>query len=918
MKLHIRMKSLCILIMLAILLPFSGTANATNEGAQASLASPSAHQVYKPGDIVEISGTAQKVTEVTLAVRNPQGGLLYAAQPKVLNNSFTSSFTLEPQAAEGKYSILVGGLGLQVKSYSFTVSEAGGAAIELTKPSADASFKPGDIVEIAGTGQKVNSVAVCVRNSNNGRVYVGQPSVVDGKFTTRFTLPANAVAGKYNIAITAAGLAGAKNYSFSATSPTGGGPVEPEPKKDAILFINGNGVAKKVSYTRAELEAMNQQSEVLSATSDYPEDLVVAVEGVPLRTLLEEAGINWGSAQKITFSGSDGYTAEFTINELFYQKRYIFPGRSEVEPIIALKRAERSSSFGDMSTQDTPVMVYGQRAQTEQTLLWFVKRLTTINVSTSSPGTWTKPEAKIITPDSKQKVATQGGEVKSGSQVYLYCSDPVAKIYYTTDGSTPDMNSKIFNLHGCGPLVGKDDPILVDKTTTVKAMAIGRGKQNSEVASFTFTVAGTTTDPAKPTILDNVVQQPVDEKNIKKEEQELEEGRKGEKLTLQAGVMEDIETGEPGSRLVISSTGDVDEVTTVVPASVLQKAQGKSMLLGINSQIGNYTLPLANLNLAEIAAGLNAKPEELTFNIIISKAPDKIKNKLLGKVQEGQEMQADPVEFRLEITTPDGKKIEYKSFANMYIERNIPLTGDVNVNQATGVVWNEAQGRFLPLPTRFEIIDGQNRAIILNRSNSIYTVLQTSKSFSDIKGHWAQADIELLAAKMVISGKNENSYEPYSNITRAEFAALLVRALGLEEGVLKPGQFKDIDSKAWYAGSIAAATNENIIKGYDGNLFKPDNNISREEMAAMIARAARVAGKAKTITTSEQEQQLAKFKDQAKISSWAARDVALAVRTGIIQGMPGEEFAPQSNADRAQSAAILKRFLSSINFISSK
>ena len=81
----------------------------------------------------------------------------------------------------------------------------------------------------------------------------------------------------------------------------------------------------------------------------------------------------------------------------------------------------------------------------------------------------------------------------------------------------------------------------------------------------------------------------------------------------------------------------------------------------------------------------------------------------------------------------------------------------------------------------------------------------------------------------------------------------------------------------------------------------------------MITRAARVAGKEETLSDSEQEQQLAQFTDKQMISPWAAKDLALAVKAGIIKGMPGGDFAPQTNADRAQSAAILKRFLTHVH-----
>ena len=394
-----------------ILFSFSGIGYAEIGGVQVELTSPGIHQVYQPGDVVEIRGTAQGLAEVSVAVGDARGKRLFVAQPEVAGGVFATHFTLEPGSVEGKYTISISGLGLpQPKTYNFTVSEAGGAVIELAKPSDGAEFEAGDTVEIAGTAEKVSTVAVCVRNSKDGRVYVAQPRVEANQFTTRFTLSSDAVGGRYTIAVMAAGRAEARTSHFTVRSAEGGIPGEeddPGSKKDAILFIGGDGVAQEVSYTRAELEEMRQERVVLSATSDFPEDLVVAVEGVPLRTLLEEAGIGWGIAQKVTFVGIDGYSAEFTVNELFIDKRYIFPGQREVEPIVALKRVERSSNFEDMREQDTPVMCYGQRAPTEQTLLWFVKRLKYINVTTDSPDTWSKPEARIITPGTSQKVATQ-------------------------------------------------------------------------------------------------------------------------------------------------------------------------------------------------------------------------------------------------------------------------------------------------------------------------------------------------------------------------------------------------------------------------------------------------------------------------------------------------------------------------------
>ncbi len=786
-------------------------------------------------------------------------------------------------------------------------------ALQVTKPSEGQEFEAGDVVEITGVAQHMSQVAIFVRNSKKGRVYVAQPPVVDDSFTTEFTLPDDTMAGGYTIEITGAGLAAAQSCHFTVTSTGGGGGGGTEPDPDAIMFISGNGVANEISFSWADLEAMAQERVLYSTTNDMPQDKPVAAEGVPLETLLDQAGMT--GARMITFKGSDGYTINFTVDELLNTTRYRFKNgktETEVKPVIALKRVEGSASFSDMNTSDTPVLCYGQRAQTEQTLLGFVKRLKYITVTTSSPGQWAQPVAKIVTPGSEQKAATQGGEVESGSKIYLETALGT-NIYYTTNGTTPDLDSKIFNPHGCGALQGQVDPVIVNKATTVKAMTVGRGKRDSGVLTLTFTVAGVTPEPGV-TGGGLVTQQAVEEKNILIEELDLENGRKGEKITLQEGVLEDIEKGEPGSRLAITSTSDVDEVITEVPAAAVQKARERGMLLGIDSRIGNYTLPLDSLSLDEIAGELSVKQVELSLNIVISKATEDIKNHLAAQVREGQQMLTDPVEFTVEITAPGGKKVECKSFGGAYVERELAL-GEVDVNHATGVLWNEAKDGFLPVPTRFETRGVLYYAVILNRTNSLYTVLQSSKTFSDIEDSWAKEDIELLAAKMLTAGKSETTYEPGSNVTRAEFAALLVRALGLEEGVLKEGHFIDVASTDWYAGSVAAATGENIIAGYEGGLFKPDACITREEMAAMIARAGRVAGNEDNLADGEQEELLDRFKDREAISSWAAPDVALAAKAEIISGMPGGEFSPGSNADRAQSAAILKRFLTYINFI---
>ncbi len=601
----------CVFMMLAMSLLMCGAGYADDGKVKVNLPSHSSHHVYKQGDRVEMEGTAQNLTEVTITVQDEQGNPVFNSRAKVENGVFTAGFTLSPTAAEGKYTIIVGGAGQQeLKRYKFSVTSA----------------------EVPGS----------------------------------------------------------------------------QTETEVILTINGNGVAKEVSFTRAELEAMSQEREIFSVVSDWPNNLFVAAEGIPLQSLLAKAGMK-PEARMFTFTGSDGYRIDFTVDELLNDTRYYFPdlmkssaaGKKAVQPVIALQRVEDDDDFAKMNDRDTPVLCFGQRALTEQILCEYVKRLKTITVTTDSPEQWEQPSVKVTDPDTRQEVAAPGGKVKKGSEIVLE-GDPKVKIYYTTDGSAPGLESKIYNVSFHVPALNK--PIAVEKDTIIKAKTVGWGKRDSEVADFTFTVDGQLPDQS---------------------------------ITKQ--VAEDKPAG------------------------------------------------------------------------------------------------------------PEASAVE------------------------------------------------------------------TGRTFTDIQDSWAREDIEFMAARKLIYGKSETAFEPGSDITRAEFAALMVRVLGLPAGVLREGQFQDVAGADWYAGSVAAATDKKIIAGYDGGFFKPDARITREEIAAMIARAACAAGKEESLSGGAREQLLAQFEDRQMISPWAEEDVALAVRAGIIKGLPGGDFSPRTYADRAQSAAILKRFLTYIN-----
>lgn len=204
------------------------------------------------------------------------------------------------------------------------------------------------------------------------------------------------------------------------------------------------------------------------------------------------------------------------------------------------------------------------------------------------------------------------------------------------------------------------------------------------------------------------------------------------------------------------------------------------------------------------------------------------------------------------------------------------------------------------------VVDGDN--IVEQRDTfSSYAVIENKVSFGDIASvqAWAGRQIAVVAAKGAIEGVGNNNFAPKSNVTRAEFAKMLIRALNLENNSAKQS-FGDVSSNAWYAQYVAVAAEKGIITGRSAAQFDPNATITRAEMATMIARAVKSVNP--TATTSATA--LSQFSDAAKISASLKDGVAFAASNNLVIGNAGK-FNPNNTATRAEAAVIIYR---TINF----
>ncbi|MCR8636639.1 S-layer homology domain-containing protein [Paenibacillus radicis (ex Xue et al. 2023)] len=364
-------------------------------------------------------------------------------------------------------------------------------------------------------------------------------------------------------------------------------------------------------------------------------------------------------------------------------------------------------------------------------------------------------------------------------------------------------------------------------------------------------------------------------------------------------------------KIKLEASGTESSAQVQLTASLLADAQSKlpTAVLSVHFDNVTYDLPIKALNLDAIANSLGAAVKDIKINVQIEKVTGTTATAIENKAkQAGLTPLTGALAFN--ITAEAGNKtISVNEFGTIYVSRSIVIGKSVDVSKATAVMYNPVTGEMRFVPAVFSGSGTNTQVTIQRPGNSIYMVVDSNKTFTDLDGHWAKDDVELLASKLLIQGITDTGFAPNNQITRAEFAALLVRAMGLSED--SESKFSDVKSTDWFAGSVNAAAKAGLIDGFEGGVFKPASYITREQMAVMISRSLSLAGK----HPEGDVKGLFTFADSQMIGTWAKDAVSQSVNAKIINGMTDQTFAPNENSSRAQAAVMLKRLLKYTGFI---
>ncbi|MGN7382561.1 RCC1 domain-containing protein [Paenibacillus sp. SAFN-117] len=515
--------------------------------------------------------------------------------------------------------------------------------------------------------------------------------------------------------------------------------------------------------------------------------------------------------------------------------------RGEVQPLkVGLNRID--------------ILVTAEDQQEKVTYTLHVKRLS----QEAEPEQVSKPVAE-----------PSGGAVPAGTMVTLSTTMEGATVYYTTDGSTPSRSSVEYTA-----------PIEVTTEMTLKAIAVKEGMLDSEVLEEQYTIA---TIPAPANLTASAADRSV---------------------TLKWDA--------------VTGTGSVTYAVyqaegTSVP---VDPANWKLIQSNVSANSYNVTGLTNGTTYAFVVKAITVKGASDFSNVAIATPRAPGGNSGSGGGGGGRVLSnnADLADLQVWV---EGKLLKLSpSFTSGTTEYTARTEGErieivvKEAHSAAKVIW---KGKVITDSIQVDLEEGDNTIELTvqaeNGTKKTYTLTiyrempkpnEPVIAFTDIDGHWAEDYIMRAVEKGFVSGYPDGTFEPNNPVTRAEFTVMLAGALKLE-GNGSELTFTDHDRiGGWAKQAVAQAVQAGIVDGYNDGSFRPNAQITRVEMAAMIARALQLQLNANASTG---------FADDEAIPQWAKGAVEAIRKLGIVDGRGGNRFVPNETATRAEATVMLLRLL---------
>ncbi|WP_243391234.1 S-layer homology domain-containing protein [Paenibacillus sp. GM1FR] len=360
-----------------------------------------------------------------------------------------------------------------------------------------------------------------------------------------------------------------------------------------------------------------------------------------------------------------------------------------------------------------------------------------------------------------------------------------------------------------------------------------------------------------------------------------------------------------GATVTILLNTQSDVVIGELNGQMIKNMEEKNATLKIQTPSATYTLPSRQINIQALSnqLGQSINLKDIQIQIEISTPGAEMLRVITDAIEKNRFTLVAPT-YNFEVRGISGNRTINITHFNAYVERTIAIPEGVDPNRITTGIVIDTDGSVRHVPTQVIVNGAKYYAKVNSLTNSTYSIIWNPIEFQDVQNHWAKAQVNDMGSRMVMDGTGKGMFTPDRDITRAEFATILVRGLGLKLDTSN-NVFSDVSTDVWYSRAINTAYDYQLLDGFKDGTFRPDDKITREQAMNIMARAMAITG----LKVPSGSAGLQMYTDAADSSVWAYSGIAESVQAGIFSGRSDGKLAPKAYITRAEVAAIVSRLL---------
>ncbi|ANY67323.1 hypothetical protein BBD42_13190 [Paenibacillus sp. BIHB 4019] len=394
-------------------------------------------------------------------------------------------------------------------------------------------------------------------------------------------------------------------------------------------------------------------------------------------------------------------------------------------------------------------------------------------------------------------------------------------------------------------------------------------------------------------------------------------GKSTTTITVDQALLEQkLATEGQGAIITIPLLGNSSNVVIgELTGQMIKNMEQKQAVLELKTDRATYTVPAQQINIDAISKqlGQTVSLNDIKLRLEIGTLTDNMMKIVQGSADKGGFTLAAP-SLDFAVSAAYNNQIIPITKFSAYVERTVALPAGIDPDKITTGIVVEPDGTVRHVPTKVLEDKGQYFAKINSLTNSAYSIIWHPLEFTDVANHWAKESVNDMGSRLVINGTGNELFSPNQDITRAEFAAIIVRGLGLKLEN-SASSFTDVRSADWYGTAVQTASAYGLIKGFEDGSFRPNDKITREQAMAIIAKAMKITGLKDKLPAAESAVLLGRYADAAKTSAWATEGIADVLQAEIVTGRSDTQLAPKANMTRAEVAVIIERLLKTSGLI---